>query len=350
MTNQDMTNRKIPTTVISGFLGAGKTSLIRHVLATANGRRVALIINEFGDLGIDESLLRGCGDDACAEGEIIELANGCICCTVADDFVPTIEALLARDPAPEHIVIETSGLALPKPLVAAFNWPEIRNRVTVDGVIAVVDGPAVLAGRFASDPAALQAQREADDALDHESPLEEVFEDQLACADLVVLNKVDQLDQDERIRTRALLAGELRPGVKLVEAKQARIDADILLGLAAAAEDDLAARPSHHDEFDGEHDHDEFDSFILSLGPVADPAALETRLVAAIEAHDILRIKGFVDVPGKRRRHVIQAVGSRVGRYFDRDWRAGETRESRLVVIGLSPLDRTAICAALGGI
>ncbi|MDA1355626.1 MAG: cobalamin biosynthesis protein CobW [Proteobacteria bacterium] len=345
-----MANRKIPTTVISGFLGAGKTSLIRHVLETANGRRIALIINEFGDLGIDESLLRGCGDDACAEGEIIELANGCICCTVADDFVPTIEALLARDPAPEHIVIETSGLALPKPLVAAFNWPEIRNRVTVDGVIAVVDGPAVLAGRFASDPAALQAQREADDALDHESPLEEVFEDQLACADLVVLNKVDQLDEDERTRTRALLAGELRPGVKMVEAEQARIDADILLGLAAAAEDDLAARPSHHDEFDGEHDHDEFDSFILDLGPVADPDALEIRLVAAIETHDILRIKGFVDVPGKRRRHVIQAVGSRVGRYFDRDWQPDEVRESRLVVIGLSPLDRTAISAALGSV
>ena len=350
MTNQDMANRKIPTTVISGFLGAGKTSLIRHVLATANGRRVALVINEFGNLGIDESVLRGCGDDACAEGEIIELANGCICCTVADDFVPTIEALLARDPAPEHIVIETSGLALPKPLVAAFSWPEIRNRVTVDGVIAVVDGPAVLAGRFASDPAALQAQREADDALDHESPLEEVFEDQLACADLVVLNKVDQLEEDELTRTRALLARELRPGVKLVEAEQARIDADILLGLAAAAEDDLAARPSHHDEFDGEHDHDEFDSFILNLGAVADPDALETRLVAAIETHDILRIKGFVDVPGKRRRHVIQAVGSRIGRYFDRDWQAGEVRESRLVVIGLSPLDRTAISAALGSV
>jgi len=345
-----MTSRKIPTTVISGFLGAGKTSLIRHVLATANGRRIALIINEFGDLGIDESLLRGCGDDACDESEIVELANGCICCTVADDFVPTMEALLARDPAPEHIVIETSGLALPKPLIAAFNWPEIRNRVTVDGVVAVVDGPALLAGRFAADPAALQAQREADEALDHESPLEEVFEDQLACADLVVLNKVDQLDAGQCAETHALLAGELRAGVKVVEAEQARIDADILLGLAAAAEDDLAARPSHHDEFDGEHDHDEFDSFILSLGPVADPEALETRLVAAIEAHDILRIKGFVDVPGKRRRHVIQAVGSRIGRYFDRDWHADEARQSRLVVIGLSPLDRGAISTALGGV
>ena len=342
-----MQSRKIPTTVISGFLGAGKTSLIRHVLATAKGRRIALIINEFGDLGIDESLLRGCGDDACADGEIIELANGCICCTVADDFVPTIEALLARDPAPEHIVIETSGLALPKPLVAAFNWPEIRNRVTVDGVVAVVDGPAFLDGRFASDPVALQAQRKADDALDHESPLEEVFEDQLSCADLVVLNKVDQLDAEACARTRVLLAEELRPGVKVVEAEQARIDADILLGLAAAAEEDLAARPSHHDAADGEHDHDEFDSFILNLGPIEAPEALEARLIAAIEAHDILRIKGFIDVPGKRRRHVIQAVGARVERYFDRDWNADEARESRLVVIGLAPLDRDAISAAL---
>ncbi|MBT3928948.1 MAG: cobalamin biosynthesis protein CobW [Rhodospirillaceae bacterium] len=342
-----MQSRKIPTTVISGFLGAGKTSLIRHVLATANGRRVALIINEFGDLGVDESLLRGCGDDACASGEIIELANGCICCTVADDFVPTIEALLARDPAPEHIVIETSGLALPKPLVAAFNWPEIRNRVTVDGVVAVVDGPALLDGRFAADPAALQAQREADEALDHESPLEEVFEDQLSCADLVVLNKVDQLDDAACAQTRSLLARELRPGVKVVEAEQARIDADILLGLAAAAEDDLAARPSHHDEFEGEHDHDEFDSFILELGPIAEPEALEARLIATIERHDILRIKGFVDVPGKRRRHVIQAVGTRVARHFDRDWGTDEARQSRLVVIGLSPLDRDAISVAL---
>ena len=341
---------KLPVTVITGFLGSGKTTLITELMKNPGGKRLAVVVNEFGDVGVDGEILKGCAIPDCPAENIMELSNGCICCTVADDFVPTIEALLARDPAPEHIVIETSGLALPKPLVAAFNWPEIRNRVTVDGVIAVVDGPAVLAGRFASDPAALQAQREADDALDHESPLEEVFEDQLACADLVVLNKVDQLEEDELTRTRALLARELRPGVKLVEAEQARIDADILLGLAAAAEDDLAARPSHHDEFDSEHDHDEFDSFILNLGAVADPDALETRLVTAIETHDILRIKGFVDVPDKRRRHVIQAVGSRVGRYFDRDWQAGEGRQSRLVVIGLSPLDRTAISAALGSV
>ena len=188
-----MQDQKIPATVITGFLGAGKTSLIRHALGEANGRRIALIINEFGDLGIDQDVLQGCGDEACDETDIVELANGCICCTVADDFVPAIEALLAREPAPEHILIETSGLALPKPLVAAFNWPEIRTRLTVDGVVAVVDGPALAEGRFADDEDALQAQREADEMLDHESPLAEVFEDQIGCADMVILNKSDLL-------------------------------------------------------------------------------------------------------------------------------------------------------------
>jgi len=339
--------RKIPATVISGFLGAGKTSLIRNLLTNNAGRRIALIINEFGDLGFDEQIIRGHGAE-CDACDIVELANGCICCTVADDFLPTIETLLARDPAPEHIVIETSGLALPKPLVAAFNWPEVRNRVTVDGVIAVVDGPAYAAGQFASDPAAIAAQRAADDNLDHESPLEEVFEDQLACADLVLLNKCDLLSDEERITVTRQIGERIRAGVKLVPTTHGVIDAAVLLGLEAAAEDDLAARPSHHDDVGGEHDHDDFESFLLDLGPINDPAAFENRLRQTVQDHDILRIKGFLDVPGKRRRHVVQGVGTRFERYYDRDWRADETRCSRLVVIGLNPLDQAAIRAAIG--
>ena len=193
-------HRKIPATVVTGFLGAGKTTLIRHLLETANGKRLALIINEFGDIGIDGEVLKACGNEDCGEEDIVELANGCLCCTVADDFVPTIEGLLARDPLPDHIVIETSGLALPKPLVRAFGWPEIRTRLTVDGVVAVVDGPAVDAGVFAADPDAVQEQREADEALEHESPLEEVFDDQVNCADLVIVNKTDQMSTDSRCK------------------------------------------------------------------------------------------------------------------------------------------------------
>ena len=161
---------KIPATIITGFLGAGKTTVIRHLLENANGKRIALIINEFGDLGFDRGLVTGCGIEGCDDDSVMELTNGCICCTVADDFLPTMEALLDRPEPPEHIVIETSGLALPKPLVRAFNWPEIRSRVTVDGIVTVVDAPAVTEGRFAHDPDAVQTQREADEMLDHDSP------------------------------------------------------------------------------------------------------------------------------------------------------------------------------------
>lgn len=336
---------KIPVTVITGFLGAGKTTLLRHLVANAGGRRLALIINEFGEQGVDRELLLGdCGDAACAPGDVIELANGCLCCKVADDFLPTIETLLAREPRPDHIVVETSGLALPKPLVKALAWPEVKARLTVDGVIALVDGPAAAAGRFAEQA----PPADADPAAEHESPLAEVFEDQLACADLVIVNKRDAMDGEDAARVAALVAAHARTGVPLVETRFARLDADVVLGRAAGAEDDLDARPSHIDGA-GDHDHDDFESFALDLAPVADPEGFARRLAATIAAHDVLRVKGFLEVAGKPRRLALQAVGPRVERYFDRAWAEGEARRSRLVVIGRTGLDRAAIAAALCG-
>ena len=338
--------RKIPATVVTGFLGAGKTSLIRHLLAHAAGRRIALVINEFGELGIDREILLGCGLPQCGDADVIELANGCICCTVADDFLPTMATLLARAEPPDHIVIETSGLALPKPLVQAFAWPEVKARVTVDGVVAVIDAAAVAAHRFATDLAALARQRAADPALEHDNPLEEVFGDQLACADLVVLNKTDLVAGDALARAKATLQQRLRPGVKLVQTAHGALAPAVLLGLAAAAEDDLANRPSCHDLEEG-HDHDDFESFVVARGPIHDPAGYLAGLVPVIAAHDILRLKGFLAVQGKEFRHVVQAVGARLQSYFDRPWRPDEERQSRLVVIGRKGLDRAAIAAAL---
>lgn len=341
---------KIPATVITGFLGAGKTTLIRHLLENAGGRRIALIINEFGDLGVDREIVQGCGIEGCRDEDVVELANGCICCTVADDFLPTMEKLLDREDKPDHIVIETSGLALPKPLVKAFAWPEVRARVTVDGVIAVVDAPAVAAGRFAHDPDAVAGQQAADDQLDHHSPLEELFEDQLLCADLVLLNKWDAVSEDSRSGVHAHVCREAPDGVKIVESVRGAIDPAVLLGLEAAAEADVDRRRSHH-EGDGDHhhdhDHDDFYSFTLDVGPVHDPKAFQEVIKAVAAAHDILRIKGFLDVPGKPRRHVIQAVGPRIDGYFDRAWRDGEARSGRLVVIGKAGLDEAAISRAL---
>jgi cobalamin biosynthesis protein CobW len=338
--------RKIPATVVTGFLGAGKTSLVRHLLAHAAGRRIALVINEFGELGIDREILLGCGIAGCSDADVIELANGCICCTVADDFLPTMAMLLARAEPPDHIVIETSGLALPKPLVQAFAWPEVKARATVDGVVAVIDAAAVAADRFAADPAALARQRAADPALDHDNPLEEVFGDQLASADLVVLNKTDLVDGAGLARAEAEVRARLRPAVKLVRTCHGALAPAVLLGLAAAAEDDLANRPSQHDLAQA-HDHEDFESFVVARGPIEDPAGFLAGLGGVIAAHDILRLKGFLAVRGKEFRQVVQAVGARLQHYFDRPWRPDEPRQSRLVVIGRKGLDRGAIAAAL---
>ncbi|HWK46215.1 MAG TPA: cobalamin biosynthesis protein CobW [Stellaceae bacterium] len=342
--------RKIPATIVTGFLGSGKTTLIRHLLSTAKGKRLALIVNEFGDVGVDGDILRSCGIESCPDENIIELANGCLCCTVADDFIPTIEALLALPIPPDHIVIETSGLALPKPLVKAFNWPAIRNRVTVDGVVTVIDGAAVAAGRFADDPAALEAQRLADTSLDHDNPLEELYEDQLACADIVVLNKTDLLDAETLRSVRDGVARGLDPAVKIVPTAQGRIDAAVLLGLDAAAEGDVDSRFSHHDA-EGEHDHDDFTSFVVAFDRPVELDALLDRLRSTIAAHDILRVKGFLAVAGRPMRLLLQGVGSQVQHHYDRLWspaeRGGAALGGRLVVIGRAGLDAVAITASL---
>ncbi|EJL28237.1 cobalamin biosynthesis protein CobW [Novosphingobium sp. AP12] len=341
---------KVPTTVITGFLGAGKTTLVRHLLRNADGRRIALIINEFGDVGVDSELVKGCNDEACPEDDIVELANGCICCTVADDFLPTMMKLLDRPNPPEHIIIETSGLALPKPLVKAFQWPDIRTRATVDGVIALIDADAVAAGRFATDEAALTAARLADPNLDHDSPLEELFEEQLGCADMVVLNKTDLLDPEALARVEGLVGAETRPGVKIIHADHGAVDIAALLGITAAAEDDLDSRKSHIDGLDEGHDHDDFDSFVVTGGEVVDLDGLTGRLETLIHVHDILRIKGMVAVAGKPSRLIVQAVGPRIQHFYDRAWKLEEPRRTQLVVIGQKGLDRAAIEAGLGSV
>ena len=339
---------KVPCTIVTGFLGAGKTTLVRHMLENAEGRRLGVIVNEFGDVGIDGEILKSCGIESCPEDAIVELANGCICCTVADDFVPALRGLLDRPNPPEHIVIETSGLALPKPLVQAFNWPEIASRVTVDGVVAVVDGAAVAAGRFADDPAALAKQRAEDQSLDHDNPLEEVFEDQLLCADLVVLNKADLMSVNERRDVSIQIGQTLPRAVKLVEVQNGKVPTSVLLGLGAAAESDLAARPSHHDN-EAEHDHEDFETFIVDLPALDSPQQIVDRIVKIAEQHDVLRAKGFVEIKGKPMRLLVQGVGSRIQHHFDRPWTAGEGRRGRLVVIGQKGLDQTAIRALLLG-
>ncbi len=340
---------KIPVTVITGFLGAGKTTLVRHLLQNPQGKRLAVIVNEFGDVGVDGEILRSCALPGCPAENIIELANGCICCTVADDFIPTIGALMALVPRPDHILIETSGLALPKPLLKAFDWPDIRSRITVDGVIAVADAEAVAAGRFAPDLARLQAQREADDSIDHETPLSEVFEDQIACADLVLLSKSDLAGADGVAAARAVIAAESPRPLPVIEVLEGVVDPRVILGLGAAAEDDIAARPSHHDTGE-DHDHEDFDSVVIDIAEQTDPQALAARIGALARDRNILRVKGYAAVAGKPMRLLVQAVGARVRVQYDRPWGADEARQGRLVVIAEhDDIDADQISLALAG-
>jgi cobalamin biosynthesis protein CobW len=337
---------RVPCTIITGFLGAGKTTVIRHVLSNARGRRLAVIVNEFGDVGIDGDILKGCGDATCPAENIVELANGCLCCTVADEFVPALDTILSRQPAVEHIVIETSGLALPKPLVQAFHWPAIRSRVTVDGVVAVIDGAALADGRVAADVDSLARQRAADPSLEHDDPVEEVFQDQIACADLVVLNKRDLLDGSSLERALATVAGVLPRTVKVVAVADGRIDPAALLGLGVGTEDDIENRRTRHDE-EPDHDHDDFDSFVVPMPEIADPTALAERVATVASAHNVFRVKGFTAVAGKPMRLLVQAVGTRVSHQYDRPWTVSDSRQGRLVVIGLKGLDRSEVTRAL---
>ena len=346
---------KIPATVVTGFLGAGKTTLIRHLLERSAGKRIALIINEFGDLGVDGEILRGCGIEGCDEDSIVELSNGCICCTVAEEFAPTIKSLVSMERPPDHIVIETSGLALPQPLVRAFNWPELRNRLTVDGVVALLDGPAIEAGQFAHDLGAIDRQRREDDSLDHETPLAELFEDQLACADLVVINKADLLTDDGLDRVKSTVKMQLRPGVSTVAAEMGAVDPLAVLGIDANAESDAEARAElhHHHSLEEEegpeddHNHDEFDSVVIDLPEIARPDTFLDGVSQVMRLHGLLRVKGFAAVEGKPMRLIVQAVGPRVGSHYDRSFGAGEIRRTKLVAIAETGADWREVKRAL---
>ncbi len=338
---------KIPVTIITGFLGAGKTTVIRHLLQNNQGRKIAVLVNEFGEVGIDGDLLRSCTlceetGDILPENTIVELTNGCLCCTVQEEFYPTMKTLLDRRDQLDAIVIETSGLALPKPLIQAFRWPDIRHRATVDGVVTVVDTHAVATGTLVADREAVLQQRQADPNLEHETPLEELFEDQLACADLILLTKTDLVDAPTLAQVQNWLKQEVSASVKQIPCHQGEISAEVLLGFNAAVEEHLESRPSHHDH-EEDHDHDEeINSIDIVCDRPFDVPSLLHKLESLIQQQEIYRIKGFVSVPGKPLRLVLQGVGNRFDTFYDRPWHPQEPRQTRLVLIGRN-LDRQAV-------
>ena len=327
--------KKIPITIITGFLGVGKTTLVHNMIKNANGKKIAVLVNEFGEIGIDGELIKaGCGDDEC---NLIELANGCICCTVQEEFLPAMLNLIERKNEIDHIVIETSGLAMPKPLVRAVNWPDLKPHITIDAVITVVDAVGMITGELC-DRERVQQQRLADDSLDHETPIEELFLDQLSCADLVLVSKTDLLDTEKLAEVKDFIVKKSRPNMKIIPVENGVIDNELLLGIEAGSENDLGNRHSiheHHHEHHHAHDHDnDINTVVVEYPETADIKELVKALKIRVQQEEIYRIKGFVNIPNKPMRMVLQGVGERFDYYFDRAWKEGETRKTSLVVIG----------------
>jgi len=335
---------KIPVTILTGFLGAGKTTLIRNLILKNKSKKLAVIINEFGDLGVDGEIVKQCSDETCPEENILELANGCICCTVADDFIPTMKSLLEGQYLPEHILIETSGLALPKPLLKAFEWPEIRSRLTVDSVLAVVDAEAVVNGIFAPQMSTELEEKQNQTYVEHETPLSEVFEDQINCSDVVLLTKPDLVKNISDARN--IIIKEMERNVPILEVQNGDIGADVILGVNAAAETDLDNRRSHHDGFD-DHEHDDFDTFSITVPKILDVEKFKIVLETLIRKNDILRIKGFLRVESKPLNLLVQGVGKRLSVNFT-DTKIPVENTGNLVFIGeKGRIDQDVISAYL---
>lgn len=323
---------KTPVSIITGFLGSGKTTLISNLINKFRNGKLAIIVNEFGDLGVDGEILKSCAIPNCPEENIIELSNGCICCTVADDFIPTIESLLKMKPKPDQIIIETSGLALPKPLLKAFEWPEIKSKITVDGVIALADAEAVSNGRFAPSIEAVNKQRLADKNVSHDTPLSEVFEDQVNCADLILLTKCDNINHIDLLKSKSIINNIKNNPKPIIEVINGKINPKILLSLQSEAENDLKSRPSHHDN-EEEHDHEDFESIVLNLDEIEDEKEICKKIERLTEDYEILRIKGYLSIKNKPMRFLIQSVGSRVRGQYDKMWEPNEIKQSKLVFI-----------------
>lgn len=331
--------QKTPVTIITGFLGSGKTTLIHKIAKNANGRRLAIIVNEFGELGMDGEILKG-NDCGCEEENILELSNGCLCCTVQEEFLPTMLQLMERKQDIDHIIIETSGLALPKPLLKAFNWPDLKPQITVDAVITVVDCVGQATGEIC-DRDKIQSQRLDDKNLDHESSIEELFEDQLSCADLIVMTKSDLINEEEYTQVHDIIQNRVGGTIKLISAVKGDIPVEVLLGIDAKSEDHIDSKHSHHEdhhhdhEHPHDHEHDEtINSIVIEVKAPHTPELLVNSLKSLVTDYQIFRVKGIIYVPGKPMRMIVQGVADRFENYFDRKWGDGEIKATRLVIIG----------------
>jgi len=281
--------KKIPVIVVSGFLGSGKTTFLRYLLKESN-KKFGLIINEFGDVGIDGDLIKSC--DKCDKSEddcVIELNNGCLCCTVQDDFVPSIKALLEFNPPIESIIIETSGLALPIPLIQALNWPEIRSSIYLDIVVGIVNGESMLNGSPINDLNKITKQYNETDKIDHNTSIDELFESQFEVSDIVLVSRSDILNDDQFDFVKNKIKGSLNSSVPVLKSKNGKIDLNYLFDFKFKKETYKDFLTEEHD-----HNHVELISDSIKLNYFLEKNDFEKEMSKILDELNILRIKGRI--------------------------------------------------------
>ncbi len=324
--------KKIPVIVVSGFLGSGKTTFLRYLLKQSN-KKFGLIINEFGDVGIDGDLIKSC--DRCDETEeecVIELNNGCICCSVQDDFVPSIKALLEFNPTIESIIIETSGLALPIPLIQALNWPEIRSSIYLDVVVCIVNGESMINGLPINDLNKITKQYNDIDRIDHNVPIEELFEEQLEVSDIVLVSRSDILNDDQFDFVKNKIKASLNSSAPVLKSKNGKIDLNYLF--------DFKFKKDTYKEFlteEHDHNHIELVSDSIKLNYFLEKNDFENEMPKILDELNILRIKGRIWIPNKSLPLQIQIVGKKINTWFEEApkncWRPKDNAGLELVII-----------------
>ena len=306
---------RLPVTIITGFLGSGKTTLLRYLINNSQ-KRLAIIVNEFGSVGLDGDLIKSCGlcpEDE-LEGRLIELNNGCLCCTVQDDFLPTMQRLLSLDNNLDGIVIETSGLALPRPLLQALAWPEIRSNVYINGLVTLVDGEALSQGTPIGDIKALEQQRLDDPSLDHLTPINELFKDQLELSDLVLVSRSDIINSEQLDKVLNEITPKIRETTQVIQIKNGEINPDLILGISS----EKINADSEEYLVDHDHHHLNIESEIIRAENSVRSEDLITLLVKLVKDYQIIRLKGRCWIKGKSLPLQLQMVGPRIDSWFER--------------------------------
>jgi len=314
---------KVPVTILTGFLGAGKTTLLNRILSEPHGKKYAVIINEFGEVGIDNDIVAQKVEGF--DEEIFEMNNGCLCCTVRGDLIRIVGGLLKRGRAFDGIIIETTGLADPGPVIQSFFVDEtLMARTQLDAVVTLVDAQNIIA-RLADTKEAAE---------------------QVAFADVLVLNKADLIDESARDAVAARLRG-INAFAPIIVAERSMVKLDKILDIGAFALDRVTDREPDFLEHGHHHEHNEdITSFSFTVAKPLDPQKFDAWIgnLAQTRGADLLRYKGILDMKGSNRCFVLQGVHMMMEGAPQKPWAANDKRESRLVFIGRN-LDEAALKA-----